>query len=308
MISEFQDTKTHCANDEFILWRQSNPKGYFLRVFDGKSAQIHFNDCEAYEDFSLMKEKEAIHKADKEIDWEFNPYEEAFTFDKLVCSINPSELIEWAHQNGLKKISTCELCLENGYASIKAGPCVWPYPVPLAGSNKIGSSRGLSVPRSVEGPFSYELALTEASEESESFDPASQKDGRDKVVREIVLRRGQRAFRTRLLQIYGGRCAITKCSVEVILEAAHVTPYLGPDTNKAGNGILLRADLHTLWDLGLIAINPETMKIWVSPDLSESEYENFNNKNPNLPLSPEDFPSTEALKAQWILTGNKIKK
>lgn len=37
--------------------------------------------------------------------------------------------------------------------------------------------------------------------------------------------------------------------------------------NDIGNGILLRADIHTLWDLGLIAINPDTMMIWVSPNL-----------------------------------------
>lgn len=163
---------------------------------------------------------------------------------------------------------------------------------------------GTIVAQPIEGPLSKELTAQESKESPESFDPASQADARDKVLREIVQRRGQRIFRTKLLRIYGGRCAITACTIEAILEAAHVTPYLGPDTNKAGNGMLLRADIHTLWDLGLIAINPESMKLWVSPNLVGSEYEKFNDTTPFIPQNPENRPSIEALKAQWTLAQN----
>lgn len=163
------------------------------------------------------------------------------------------------------------------------------------------SQDGTIVAQPIEGPLAQELAGQESKETSGSFDPTSQADARDKVLREIVLRRGQRAFRTKLLRIYGGRCAITACAIEAILEAAHVTPYLGPDTDKAGNGMLLRADIHTLWDLGLIAINPESMKIWVSSNLVGSEYEKFNNTTPLIPKNPEIRPSIEALRAQWKL-------
>lgn len=163
------------------------------------------------------------------------------------------------------------------------------------------SQDGAIVSQPIEGPLAKELADYESKETAESFDPNSQSDARDKVLREIVRRRGQRAFRTKLLRIYGGRCSITNCNIEAILEAAHVTPYLGPDTNKAGNGMLLRADIHTLWDLGLIAINPESMKLWVSPNLVGSEYEKLNNTPPFLPEVLENRPSLEALKAQWKL-------
>jgi putative restriction endonuclease len=164
------------------------------------------------------------------------------------------------------------------------------------------SQDGTIISQPIDGPLAKELADHESKETSESFDPTSQTDARDKVLREIVRRRGQQAFRAKLLRIYGGHCAITACKVEAILEAAHITPYLGPDTNKVGNGMLLRADIHTLWDLGLIAINPETMNIWLSPNLVESEYERFNNTIPLLPNNPENHPSIEALKAQWKLS------
>lgn len=160
---------------------------------------------------------------------------------------------------------------------------------------------GTIVAQPIEGPLAKELTDQESKESPESFDPTSQADARDKVLREIVRRRGQRAFRAKLLRIYGGRCAITACSIEAILEAAHVTPYLGPDTNKAGNGMLLRADIHTLWDLGLIAIDPESMKLWVSPNLVGSEYEKFNNMTAFISQNLEARPSIEALKAQWKL-------
>ena len=62
------------------------------------------------------------------------------------------------------------------------------------------------------------------------------------------------------------------------------------------NGILLRADLHTLFDCGLIAINGERMTVRISPHLSESEYWCFQDQRLNLPLNHAHWPSPEALK------------
>ena len=66
---------------------------------------------------------------------------------------------------------------------------------------------------------------------------------------------------------------MTKCAVECVLEAAHVTPYLAPVTNSAQNGILLRADVHTLWDLGLMAINEESGTVLLSHSLLGTKYQ-----------------------------------
>jgi hypothetical protein len=74
-----------------------------------------------------------------------------------------------------------------------------------------------------------------------------QANARARVLREVIQRRGQQKFRKALIAAYSGRCAISGCPVAPLLEAAHITSYLGPDTNSITNGLLLRADLHTLW-------------------------------------------------------------
>jgi hypothetical protein len=95
------------------------------------------------------------------------------------------------------------------------------------------------------GPHKERVTKIE-SEQGEPFDPKGQDDARARVLREVVQRRGQQKFRKALIAAYGGRCAISGCPVTPLLEAAHITPYLGPDTNSITNGLLLRADLHTL--------------------------------------------------------------
>jgi hypothetical protein len=95
----------------------------------------------------------------------------------------------------------------------------------------------------------------------EPFIPDPECDARQRVLRELYARQGQARFRCDLLAIYDSRCAITGCSLEHILEAAHITPYLGPHTNDLSNGLLLRADIHTLWDKGLVAVDEESRKV-----------------------------------------------
>lgn len=102
------------------------------------------------------------------------------------------------------------------------------------------------------------------------FDPESVQDQRERAIRAIRLRRGQPTFRAALLEAYGGRCAITGCAVKDVLEAAHVTPYLGGLTNHVSNGLLLRTDLHTLFDCGLLAIEPTTRVVVIADALCQT--------------------------------------
>jgi hypothetical protein len=87
----------------------------------------------------------------------------------------------------------------------------------------------------------------------------------------IKTRRGQPAFRKALLEAYGGTCCITGCTVQEVLEAAHISPH-GDETNySVYNGLLLRADVHTLFDLGLLRFD-ETGVVHVDDTLNGSEY------------------------------------
>lgn len=84
--------------------------------------------------------------------------------------------------------------------------------------------------------------------------------------------------------------------VEPIVEAAHIRPYFGAETNVVQNGLLLRADIHTLFDLGLISISKDR-RLLVSTRLQGTEYEALAGKELMLPASKSDYPSELAL--EW---------
>lgn len=131
--------------------------------------------------------------------------------------------------------------------------------------------------------------------ESRSFDPAGIIDSRRRVLAQIVRRRGQQEFRERLLAAYNGRCAITGCDAIDALEAAHIVPYQGDVTNRSQNGLLLRADIHTLFDLYLIGVMPNTLTVVVSEKLKGTIYRELEGTRLREPLTLEDRPSTVAL-------------
>jgi len=58
---------------------------------------------------------------------------------------------------------------------------------------------------------------------------------------------------------------LTECSVTKAIEACHINPYRGPEDNHPENGLLLRKDLHALFDNNLIGIHPDTLIIHLHP-------------------------------------------
>jgi hypothetical protein len=133
-----------------------------------------------------------------------------------------------------------------------------------------------------------------ATEIIEPFDPTDLQDGRTKVLRMVAHRQGQATFRRELMRAHGGMCAVTGCAVEPLLEAAHIRPYLGPETNHVTNGLLLRADIHTLFDLGLLTIDGSGC-VEVSPRLDGTEYAPLAGKALQATSSPNNQPSERAL-------------
>lgn len=114
--------------------------------------------------------------------------------------------------------------------------------------------------------------LSAAAADDLQPDPTSGLDARVAVERTIKARRGRAAFRDALIEAYDGRCAMTGCAIRDVLEAAHIHPYRGEHTNHVNNGLLLRADVHTLFDLHLISIVPATMTVVIARSLRTSEY------------------------------------
>ena len=70
-------------------------------------------------------------------------------------------------------------------------------------------------------------------------------------------RLGQGAFRVLVTDIYGRRCAVTRERTLPALEAAHIRPYGDGGEHEARNGILLRRDIHSLFDAGYVTVTPD---------------------------------------------------
>lgn len=134
------------------------------------------------------------------------------------------------------------------------------------------------------------------------YDPNNIVDARDRVLTQIAQRRGQHKFRGSLLRAYSGKCTISGTSLEAVLEAAHITPYLGEQTNHVTNGLLLRCDIHTLFDLHLIKIEPSTFKIRVSPSLRGTIYWGYEGQMIFLPRKKSEYPSRAALESHFDCT------
>lgn len=80
---------------------------------------------------------------------------------------------------------------------------------------------------------------------------------RARDLRQVPIRVGQGTFRARLLQVYEHRCAVTGERSLPVLEAAHIQPYQSSASNHIQNGLLLRADVHRLYDTGYLTVTPE---------------------------------------------------
>ena len=121
-------------------------------------------------------------------------------------------------------------------------------------------------------------ASDEADEELEPDVAPSAADEREQVLRAIKVRRGQSSFRRGLIKRYGSRCLVTGCGLEAILEAAHIAPYRNASHNDPSNGLLLRADIHTLFDLYLMRIDPITLTVTFDESVCHEGYSAYHGK------------------------------
>jgi putative restriction endonuclease len=85
-------------------------------------------------------------------------------------------------------------------------------------------------------------------------------------------RLGQGAFRLLVTDLYERRCAVTRERTLPALEAAHIRPYAEGGVHEARNGLLLRRDLHSLFDSGYVTVTPD-FRFEVSRRIRE-EFEN----------------------------------
>ena len=109
-----------------------------------------------------------------------------------------------------------------------------------------------------------------------------------------LARTGQGRFRHEALNLWDGRCAVSGTTDQQVLEAAHLSPRTGDEAMSPANSIVLRIDLHRLFDTGLMAIHPRSMRVQFGNgvegygDLAEARVE-----------LPADGPSEEDFEDTW---------
>ena len=81
----------------------------------------------------------------------------------------------------------------------------------------------------------------------------------------VRVRIGQAAFRKGLLEAFDDVCAFTGPAPRDVLEGAHLYSYAADGRHHDNGGLLMRRDIHRLFDLGHIAVNPDSMLIDVRP-------------------------------------------
>ena len=111
-------------------------------------------------------------------------------------------------------------------------------------------------------------------------------------------RLGQGTFRIAITSAYGA-CAVSGEHSLPALEAAHVRPYADGGVHALPNGLLLRADIHRLYDAGYVTVTPD-YRFRVSHDLvdhfhSGCEYERFAGRAIAVPRALLDQPDPELL-------------
>lgn len=161
----------------------------------------------------------------------------------------------------------------------------------LLAAEDLGLDDLLEVEQEIVRPF---LLRGEPSDDADSAGSERQRE-----MREIWARRGQPRFRRELLRVYMARCAVSDTDSIHVLEACHLVPVAEGGTDAMSNGVLLRSDLHTLFDLDLVGINPVGVIVVVSPRLAETEYQSLEGRKLRFPADPNGRPDAKALHYRW---------
>jgi putative restriction endonuclease len=113
-------------------------------------------------------------------------------------------------------------------------------------------------------------------------------------------RLGQGGFRVAVTEAYERACAVTGEHSLPALEAAHIRPFSGEGLHEIRNGLLLRSDLHRLFDRGYVTVTPEH-RFEVSPLLKQHfdngrSYYPLHGRSVMLPKRPAERPDSELLR------------
>lgn len=107
----------------------------------------------------------------------------------------------------------------------------------------------------------------------------------------------QAYFRAALVSSYGEKCLISGCEIKEALEACHIQPHKAGGPATSSNGLLLRRDLHRLFDIGLIALDPQT-RMWRFHREISGHYSQLIDGQ-DRPMFDKDDPRITVLSSHW---------
>jgi hypothetical protein len=132
-------------------------------------------------------------------------------------------------------------------------------------------------------------------------DWADQRNVLPKELREFTDRPGASQFREKILSNYENRCAVSGFISTQTIDIAHIVPYYGVESDHDQNALPLRADLHRLFDQGMLKIKYEVSqkkyRVYIH-DFVLHNYEEFNGVELITPDDPSLAPSRQALEVK----------
>jgi HNH endonuclease len=130
------------------------------------------------------------------------------------------------------------------------------------------------------------FVVEDKAEPAGDYQPIQDEDKRQAYARRV--RKGQARFRKALHTLYGSRCAFTGTDEETVLEACHIISHAKTGDNSLDNGLLLRSDIHVLFDEHLMTLANDGQRILVHKDVTAPEYARLRGMSPGLrPSTPE---------------------
>lgn len=138
-------------------------------------------------------------------------------------------------------------------------PFFWPrdqwIPIPATWSSNIVVGRGYSTEEADGAHLWREVIERSNLEQTAPVGSEPERYGRPVLVRP---RLGQGAFRVLVTDAYDRRCAVSGERTLPILDAAHIRAYADGGAHEGSNGILLRTDIHKLFDLGYVTVDQDS--------------------------------------------------
>jgi len=94
---------------------------------------------------------------------------------------------------------------------------------------------------------------------------------------------------------------VTGYDAEDALQATHIIAYLGASSQQVCNGLLLRADIHLLYDRHLLSVNPHDNRVWAHERLKGTAYGEVGRRPVYLANDRAPSPEPERLELHWAV-------